>query len=512
MKANTGAFRPTGTEILAVDDVEAKRYVWEKVLTGAGFTVRTASSGREALDLAKTLPDLIILDVRLPDIDGLEVCRRIKEQPITSSIPVLHVSASLITPEDRAQALEGGADGYLTEPVEPAVLIASVRALLRMKRAEDEARKSAYEWRATFDAIQDGVLVLDAAGVIVRGNAAFSALAGRSPEQLLKRNVIDVLKDMGLEADWKDVGRSLSRRRIELPWGKRWMRLTVDPIPNADGPAGATCIFSDITARKAADAAIQAGREELRNLNVDLERRVDERTQRLQSAVRELEAFTYTIAHDLRAPLRSVHRFSEVLLDEYGATLEEAGKDYARRIISGAERMDALIGDLLEYSRLGESEIKPRRLSPSEIAAEVCRAPEGSTPAPDVTVDAGIPDMIADPVLLSQVLRNLCSNALKFTRPGHAARVRVSGTRRGERVVLSVSDNGIGIPPESRGKLFKVFERLGAAKDYPGTGIGLAIVRRAVERMGGDCGVESEDGGGSRFWIAIPAAGAETVP
>jgi PAS domain S-box-containing protein len=501
------------TKILAVDDVEAKLYAWEKVLTKAGFKVAKASTGLQALALAREDPDLIILDVRLPDIDGLEVCRRIKEEPGTASIPVLHISASLISPEDKATALDGGADGYLTEPVEPEVLIATVRSLLRMRRAEEFAREAASEWRNTFDAIQDGVLIVDARGRISRCNQAVEALSEKPSRGILGREPREFFaNDLKFDVDVLvgDPGRGLPRQTVEGRWRRGWIRLTVDPILNRGVYQGATCIVSDISERKEAEVAVQAAKEELRVLNADLERRVVERTRRLQDVVRELESFTYTIAHDLRAPLRSMHRFSEVLIEDYGSCLDEKGKDYALRIIAGAEKMDDLIGDLLDYSRLSQSEIKPRRIQPAELIEDLAKPlfHETSAAAPELIVQAPLPEVVGDPVLLRQVLLNLLSNAIKFMAPGVAPRVHVTGERREGKVILSVIDNGIGIPAESQSRLFMVFERLGAVKDYPGTGIGLAIVRRAMDRMGGQCGVESAVGQGSRFWISLPEGSA----
>ncbi|RPH44025.1 MAG: response regulator, partial [Planctomycetota bacterium] len=192
MKSNSPP--PDGPiRILAVDDVEAKRYAWERILTRAGFKVSIASTGEEALARVKEMPDLVILDVRLPDIGGLEVCRRIKDEPTTASIPVLHISASLIAPEDRTLALAGGADGYLSEPVDPEELVATVNALLRMRRAEELARKAAAEWQTTFDAIQDGIAVVDVRGRIIRCNVGFAGMAGKSSAELLSENFRRVL-------------------------------------------------------------------------------------------------------------------------------------------------------------------------------------------------------------------------------------------------------------------------------------------------------------------------------
>jgi signal transduction histidine kinase len=167
-----------------------------------------------------------------------------------------------------------------------------------------------------------------------------------------------------------------------------------------------------------------------------------------------------------------------------------------------------LIGNLLDYSRLAQSEIHPQRLTTSSILAEVVQhiLADSSIRVPELTVDPDLPEVVGDRVLLRQIFSNLLSNAVKFVPPGVTPRVRVAGERQDDGVVLSVVDNGIGIPEESQSRLFRVFERLGDAKDYPGTGIGLAIVRRAVERMGGVCGVESAPARGSRFWVRLPAA------
>jgi PAS domain S-box-containing protein len=505
--------RDVGTRILAVDDVEAKRYAWQRILTRAGFEVSTASSGQEALRRVLEKPDLVILDVRLPDIGGLEVCRRIKEEPSTASIPVLHISASLISPEDRAVALTGGADGYLSEPVDPEELVATVNALLRMRKAEEQARAAAAEWQTTFDAIQDGIAVVDVRGRIARCNKGFAAIVGRPNEELISENFRRVLvRDLKCGGQESAGFPSWSRTResLEAPCESRWIRITVDPVLRDGSMAGAICILSDITERRKAEEEVVQRRDELRLLNASLEQRVMDRTERLQSVVKELEAFTYTIAHDLRAPLRSMHRFGEVLLEEYGPKLEAEGRDYARHIIQGAERMDILISDLLSYSRLSQSEIRPQLLRPGEIAAEAWSSLTSCSSGPELMVENPLPDVVGDRILLQQVFLNLFSNAIKFVAPEVPPRIRLSGLRQGATVTLSVVDNGIGISKDSQSRVFQVFERLASAKDYPGTGIGLAIVRRAMDRMDGACGVESDPGGGSRFWICLPAAGAMT--
>ena len=165
--------------ILVVDDDAAKRYTLAKTLTRAGFAVKEAATGMEALRLVGSRPDLVILDVKLPDIDGFEVCRRIKSDPATCAIPVLHVSTTFVHLEDKLQGLDSGADGYLTNVAEPLEIVATVRALLRARRAEDAAQLSTRQWQTTFDAISDGVMLLDASGRVVQAN--------RTIERILER-------------------------------------------------------------------------------------------------------------------------------------------------------------------------------------------------------------------------------------------------------------------------------------------------------------------------------------
>jgi DNA-binding response OmpR family regulator len=165
--------------ILVVDDTEANRYAVVRHLRKAGYRVSEAADGRKALAaIARELPDLMVLDIRMPDMDGLEVVRRVRAEPRTAHLPILHLSASFTDPVSQAAGLDGGADGYLTHPVDPVVLLATVRALLRVRSAEREARQAEAAWRATFEAIGDGVCVLDPTGSIEQWNAAFEALVG----------------------------------------------------------------------------------------------------------------------------------------------------------------------------------------------------------------------------------------------------------------------------------------------------------------------------------------------
>jgi PAS domain S-box-containing protein len=263
------------------------------------------------------------------------------------------------------------------------------------------------------------------------------------------------------------------------------------------------------------DNTIRKGLEdELRRLNTSLDERVRQRTEELEDALKEMSAFSYSIAHDLLAPLRAMSGFAHLLAEEFPQEPGSTGKEYTDRITAGAAQMQAMISDLLEYSRLSRTEVLCSVLDPAEIAQGVIDrlAPEIRERNAQVTVVRPLPLVLAHDVTLTQVFNNLVSNAIKFVAPGVAPQVRVGGEETPDGVRLWVEDNGIGIAPEHQERIFGIFERLNSAGDYPGTGIGLAIVKRAVERMRGKTGVVSRPGGGSRFWIqlrrpALPSGG-----
>jgi len=238
---------------------------------------------------------------------------------------------------------------------------------------------------------------------------------------------------------------------------------------------------------------------------VELEEKVEERTRELKEVNSALEAFSYSVSHDLRAPLRTMQGFTEALLEDYSAQLDATGQDYARRIAEGAGRLDRLIQDLLRYNRIGQSKIDSCAVDLGKIVDEILEelAADLDRQGAKVNIDDPLPVVLGHPGTLSQVFSNLIGNAVKFVRPGQKSLVRVKTEPSAKGTVrIWVEDNGIGIEPKHKDRVFQIFERLDAA--YSGTGIGLAIVRKGVERMGGQVGLISQLGEGSRFWVEMP--------
>lgn len=262
-------------------------------------------------------------------------------------------------------------------------------------------------------------------------------------------------------------------------------------------PLNIASVIRDIRERKQAEAQIH-------QLYATLERRVEEKTAQLEAANQELEAFAYTIAHDLRAPLRGMHGLAEALLEDYSKYIDEVGQEYARHIVTSAQQLESLIQDLLAYSRLSRAELKLQSVNLDTVIAQALsqvKADPDYSPA-RITVESPLPCVIAHRTTLVQVVTNLLSNAVKFVKDTEP-QVRVWAETSDAWVKLWVSDNGIGIACEHQPRIWRVFERLHGIEAYPGTGIGLAIVQKAIQRMGGEVGVESQLGQGSRFFFAL---------
>lgn len=392
----------------------------------------------------------------------------------------------------------GGAVGFVI------VLTAGIvisRDVERRRRMDRVLAASERRYRGLFERNLVGIVRIRLDGQILDCNPAYVRMLGYdSRADVLRLNVRDLYLDPGsregvlarLRSPSSRVGIEIQLRRADGT--PIWVSATV--METFDGElSGYEALVIDVTERKRAEDQVQA-------LHEALERRVAD----LDAANRELDAFSYSISHDLRAPLRAMQGFAETLLEDYGPRLDAAGQDYARRIVAASRRMDELILDLLAFSRLSRSEVRLEPLSVETALDDICAAlePEIKARQAEIVVERPLPRVMGHLPVLDQVFINLLTNALKFVAPDTTPRIRIwseegaSGMAR-----IWVEDNGIGIAPEHQQRIFRPFERLHGGSKYPGTGIGLAIVLKAVERLGGRVGVESRPGLGSRFWIDL---------
>ncbi|MBC8010262.1 MAG: PAS domain-containing protein [Burkholderiales bacterium] len=271
-------------------------------------------------------------------------------------------------------------------------------------------------------------------------------------------------------------------------------------LAGVDGERFAFITITDVTARSEAEHA-------LRVLNAELEGRVERRTAELEAKNRELEMFTYSVSHDLKAPLRGIDGYSRLLLEDYSDRLDDEGRRFLGSVRQAASHMGQLIDDLLSYSRLERRTPQPAMVRPGELVRALLAGLAGEIESRGVTILDTVPDdlvLCADAQGFTMALRNLLDNALKFTRRRTDARIEIGARTEGGRGVLWVRDNGIGFDMRFVERIFDIFQRLHRAEDYPGTGIGLAIVRKAMERTGGRAWAESAPGQGAVFYLEAP--------
>jgi signal transduction histidine kinase len=359
----------TNARILNVDDHDAGRYARTRFLSRAGFSVDEAATGEEALSMVRDRrPDLVLLDINLPDIDGFEICRRIKSDPDTSRLPVIFLSASRLADMDVVEGLEHGGDNYLREPIDPSVLVAMVRSVLRAKSAED---------------------------ALVRSNE-------------------------------------------------------------------------------------------------------------------QLRRFAFVVSHELQEPLRMVKSYTQLLAQRYKDAVGEQAHEFVHYTVSGVDRMEKFIHDMLSYSQAAESafEMKP---FPSRTALDWALLelqPAIQESAASITFDE-LPLVFGDPMRLSQVFKNLIGNAIKY-RSAEEPVINISCTEQGSEYTFCVCDNGIGIDPQYFTNVFTLFRRL-HGRELSGSGVGLAICKEIVEHHGGRIWVESKPGAGSQFCFTLPKVSSERV-
>ncbi len=364
---------------------------------------------------------------------------------------------------------------------------------------------------------EDAIVGKDLSGIITNWNEAAQRIFGYSAEEILGKSILTLIPPELQDEERTILSRLRKGERIEhfdtirlRKDGKPiQVSLTVSPIKDAEGRIiGASKIARDVTERKQIDRALADAQKQLQAHATDLERRVEERTLMLQKTIGELEAFSYSLSHDLRAPLRAIQSFLQIFIEDHGMKVEAEGLAMLQKVIGTAQRMDTMVLDLLTFTRLSHEAMVIEPVNVEEVLQEIIHNRVELQPSrTEIEIQSPLPKVMRNEASLIQCMTNLLDKAAKFVAPGVRPRIRIYSENVAAMVRLYIEDNGIGIDPANQAKLFGMFQRF-RGDQYPGTGIGLAIVRKAVERMGGTMGFESELGKGTRFWLELPQAGA----
>ncbi|OJY16824.1 MAG: hypothetical protein BGO98_11580 [Myxococcales bacterium 68-20] len=510
--------RPT---ILVIDDSVSFREAIREALEAAGYRAITAGSGEEGLQMAAFMrPAFVIVDAQLPGIDGVTVIRRLRLDAALRHTPCIMITASDV-PDSEMGAFEAGVDGYLDKRTPPAEIVARVASLLASAPTPLSSVRSAFAAKKLL-LVGGGIQHLSAA----LRNDAFDVAFASTPEDAVLLAGVEKPACVLVEVTADAVGVRAIRAALSRP------SAVVALTPDSDSRLAIDCLAAGVDevvsratpgpllvariraqlrrkqveeegarereARLARELTLAEARaaQTLAETRAGLLAELERKNAELAVANSELEAFSYSVSHDLRAPLRAIEGFSRALEEDQGHLLEEEGRKHLARVYAATARMSELIEDLLTLSRVTRAELRRERVDLSEIARVVARDLAGREPGrvAEVEVEPGL-EAEGDPGLLRSVLENLIGNAWKFSSKRERTKITVASTEVDGGRAFLVRDNGVGFDMARADKIFRPFQRLHAQSEFEGTGIGLATVRRIVGRHGGRAWAEASPEG-----------------
>jgi PAS domain S-box-containing protein len=478
----------------ADDNADMRAYV-RRLLDGR-FNVEVVADGKAALDAARARkPDLVLADVMMPGLDGFGLLREIRSDQHLSGIPVILLSARA-GEEARIEGLQAGADEYLTKPFSSRELLAVVQSHVKLSRLRQEAAEALRQadrnsrlLASIVESSDDAIISKDLDGVITSWNKSAERLFGYTASETVGQSITMLIPPERLDEEPRILA-SLRRGervdhfetvRVRKDGTRLNVSLTISPVKDAQGRiVGASKVARDITKQVRQEAA-------------------------LKQANTDLQQFAYSASHDLQEPLRMVTAYSQLLQKDFDGKLGDLGDECIRRIVEGSTLMQNLLRDLRIYMEVPTTNEEPvEEIDAGKIMEKALQNLAVAIKESDASVvfDA-LPRVRIRAFQLEQVFQNLIGNAIRY-RSSAPPRIQITAAMQRKEWVFSVKDNGIGIAHEFHQLIFGVFKRLHSRSEYPGTGMGLAICQRVVERVGGKIWVESEPGKGSTFFFTIP--------
>jgi DNA-binding response OmpR family regulator len=526
---------PATTTVLVIDDSATFRGELQSALAAAGYEVLIAVSGEEGLRIAADRrPSAIMVDGTLPGIDGATVIRRVRLDAALRRVPCLLVTGS----EGHGAelfALDAGADAFVRKEEEIEVILAKLAAVLRRASVQTSPEETtSLLGPKKILAVDDSVTYLQALSETLRGDG-YDLIVARSGEEALELLAVQSVDCILLDLMMPGLSGHDTCLRIKAAPGVRDVPLIMlTALEDREAMIRGLSVGADDYISKSSDFEILKARvraqirrkhfeDEIHHAREALLRKELETTEaraaldvaetraglvdELEKKNKELEAFSYSVSHDLRAPLRSIDGFSQTLLQDYSDKLDGKGKHYLERVRAAAQRMGELIDALLDLSRVGRAELRRTRVDLSELARRTLA--ELGDKEQERAVETHVQSELvvdADSQLMRVVLENLLGNAWKFTSKTHDARIVFDAEEKNGSLAYCVRDNGAGFNMNFAAKLFTPFQRLHNAVEFPGTGIGLATVHRIVDRHGGRVWAEGNVGQGATVYFTVPVA------